>query len=257
MFICINVKHMFVIKYFRDLVIFVKSYLEGHTLKQYALATSMDYMSSAVHWASYIRELFIEHVIGERKSNLLVMYPVNNRNADTLIPLIEKHVELGTRIFSDNWAAYFKLNEIGYPHFTVTHKTTFKQVYRNVDTGEFIQCNTNNIEGAWKISNNHFRRINGTNTKLFVQHLCEVIWRNHMHKENMYESFFSLLKSVYTLDDSEVYSYPVPVFDTWTPPSAEDEASHNYTIIQDADEQSGSDEEILSGAALEIPSVVS
>ena len=63
----------------------------------------------------------------ERKSNLLVMYPVNNRNTDTLIPLIEKHVEPGTRIFSDNWAAYFKLNEIGYPHFTVTHKTTFKQ----------------------------------------------------------------------------------------------------------------------------------
>ena len=165
----------------RDLVIFVKSYLEGHTLKQCALATSMDYKSTAVHWASYIRELFIEHVhrsysemkfsneveideslfgrkikynrgkpcgqkiwifgIIERKSNLLVMYPVNNRNADTLIPLIEKHVEPGTRIFSDNWAAYFKLNEIGYPHFTVTHKTTFKQVYRNVDTGEIIQCN--------------------------------------------------------------------------------------------------------------------
>ena len=78
-----------------------------------------------------------------------------------------------------------------------------------------------------------------------------------MHKENMYESFFSLLKSVYTLDGSAVYSYPEPVFDTWTPPSTEDEASHNCTIIQDADEQSGSDEEILSGAALEIPSVVS
>ena len=194
----------------RDLVIFVKSYLEGHTLKQCALATSMDYKITAVHWASYIRELFIEHVhvhrsysemklsneveiyeslfgrkikynrgkpcgqkvwifgIIEGKSNLLVMYPVNNRNTDTLIPLIEKHVEPGTPIFSDNWAAYFKFNEIGYPHFTVTHKTTFKQVYRNVDTDEIIQCNTNRIEGAWKISKDHFRRINGTNTKLFV-----------------------------------------------------------------------------------------
>ena len=116
----------------------------------------------------------------ERSSNLLVLYPVDNRNTETLIPLIQNHVEPGTRIFSDNWAAHFQLNELCYHHFTVTHKTTFKQMYKNVDTGDYVECNTNRIEGAWKISKDHFRRINGTNTKSFVQHLCEVVWRNHI-----------------------------------------------------------------------------
>ena len=120
----------------------------------------MDYKSTAIHWASYLRELFVEHVhrsyntlkfktdveidesLFRRKikynrgkpcgqkiwifriigsSNLLVLYPVDNRNAETLIPLIQNHVEPGTRIFSDNWAAYFQLNELGNHHFTVTH----------------------------------------------------------------------------------------------------------------------------------------
>ena len=67
-----------------------------------------------------------------------------------------------------------------------------------------------------------------------------------MHRENLYESFFNLLVSVYTLDGNAVYSYTDPLFDTWTPPSAAEEASHHFTILQDADEQSTSDEEILS-----------
>ena len=106
--------------------------------------------------------------IVERRSNMLFLYPIDNRNAETLIiPIIQKHVPPGTRIYSDNWAAYFRLNGIGYPHFTVTHKTSFKQFYKNFDSGEYVQCNTNRIEGAWKIAKDHFRRINGTNTKLF------------------------------------------------------------------------------------------
>ena len=59
--------------------------------------------------------------IVERSSNMLSLYHVDNRNAETLVPLIQKHVEPGTRIFSDTWAAYFNLNNLGFPHFTVTH----------------------------------------------------------------------------------------------------------------------------------------
>ena len=46
----------------RVLVIFIKYYIEGHTLKQCALATSMEYKSTAVNWGSFIRELFMGHV---------------------------------------------------------------------------------------------------------------------------------------------------------------------------------------------------
>jgi hypothetical protein len=85
----------------------------------------------------------------------------------TLIHLIEKHVAPGSRTFSESWAVYLHLNELSYEHFSVTHKSTFKQSYRNFQTGEIVVCTTNRIEGAWKISKDHFRRINGTNTANF------------------------------------------------------------------------------------------
>ena len=62
------------------------------------------------------------------------MYRVENRTKETLIPIIQKHVAPGSHIFSDVWGAYSDLNSLGIQHFTVTHKSTFKATYRNVDT---------------------------------------------------------------------------------------------------------------------------
>ena len=41
----------------------------------------------------------------------------------------------GSRIFSDSWGAYLGLNDLGYSHYTVVHKTNFKQRYINQETG--------------------------------------------------------------------------------------------------------------------------
>ena len=114
--------------------------------------------------------------------------------------MIEKQVAPGSYIFSDSWAAYLHLNELGYEHFSVTHKSTFKQSYRNVQTGEIVVRTSNRIERVWQISKDHFRRINGTNTATFEQHLSEIIWRNHVHNEKINEMFFQLLKSIFRLD---------------------------------------------------------
>lgn len=256
----------------RDLCVFVKEYLEGHSLLQCALATGMDYKHTAVDWASYIREMFCQYTFdmynmtqfegeveldeslfgrkikynkGEpkghriwifgiihRESNKLILYPVNQRNADTLIPIIQRHVAPGSRIYSDSWAAYLQLNEVGYEHYTVCHKTTFKQSYQCVDTGDIIHCHTNRIEGAWKHCKDHFRKMNGTNLKLFEQHLAEIVWRNHHQNQNRYVAFFDLVKGVYTLDMPRQYTYPKPLFDTWTPPSEQSEREHNITIVR-------------------------
>ena len=195
----------------RDFIfIFIKQYLDENSLKQCALSTDMDYKSTAVNWASYIREMFLEYVyktyqtfkfdaeveigeslfgrknkynrgrptghklrifgIVERSSNLLVLYPVDNRDAATLIPIIQKHVRPGTIIYSDNWVAYFNLNNLGYEHFTVTHKTTFKQIYKNVDTGEIVHCNTNRIEGHGK----YLRTISGKSIGQILSFLSSI-----------------------------------------------------------------------------------
>jgi len=90
---------------------------------------------------------------------------VDNIDTKTLVPLIQEHVALGTRIFADSWPAYLGLNDLGYKHFSVVHKSPFKQKCNNIKTGEEIIYSTT-IEWAWKISKDHFRQINGTSSAL-------------------------------------------------------------------------------------------
>ncbi|XP_055999056.1 uncharacterized protein LOC130047694 [Ostrea edulis] len=150
----------------------------------------------------------------ERETNALIMYPVSDRTEDTLIPVIERHVEKGSTIYSDGWSAYCKLNDHGYNHFTVLHKYSFKKTYVNTNTKEVVEVHTNRIEGAWKHGKDHFRRLVGTKLSQFEGHLAEIMWRS-AERGNVYEAFFNLLRSVYALDGPARYTYPSPLFNTW------------------------------------------
>ncbi|XP_061187524.1 uncharacterized protein LOC133195646 [Saccostrea echinata] len=150
----------------------------------------------------------------ERDSNTLVMYPVSDRTEDTLLPIIERHVEKGSTIYSDGWSAYCKLNDAGYDHFTVLHKYSFKKTYINTKSQEVVEVLTNRIEGAWKHAKDHFRRLVGTKLSQFEGHLTEIMWRS-AERGNIYEAFFNLLRSVYPLDSPPHYTYPTPLFNTW------------------------------------------
>ena len=44
------------------------------------------------------------------------------RDSDTLVPFIEKHELPGSVIHTDCWAAYRRLRERGFEHFTVNHQ---------------------------------------------------------------------------------------------------------------------------------------
>lgn len=74
----------------------------------------------------------------ERDSNGLLIYPVSYRTEETLLPIIERHVEKGATIYSDGWLAYCKFNEAGYEHFTVIHKYYFKKTYVNTKTQDIV-----------------------------------------------------------------------------------------------------------------------
>lgn len=151
----------------------------------------------------------------ERDSNTLLIYPVSDRSEDTLIPIIKNHVEAGSTIYSDGWSAYCGLNELGYNHFTVLHKYSFKKVYINQNTREEVEIHTNRIEGAWKHAKEHFRRMSGTKISQFEGHLCEIMWRAET-KSHIYQSFFQSLSNIYTLSGPPVYTYPTPIFPTWS-----------------------------------------
>lgn len=150
-----------------------------------------------------------------RSSNTIILHPVNDRSADTLIPLIQRHVIPGSTIFSDGWSAYCNLNELGYQHFSVIHKYSFKKVYVNNETKEEVICHTNQIEGAWKHAKDYFKRMSGSELSQFEGHLADVMWRADA-KGELYTKFFDLLNTVYNLDGPCEFSYPTPLFDSWT-----------------------------------------
>lgn len=256
---------------FQDIMMFIKTFLDGGTLLKCANFSGLDYKKTAVDWANFIRDLFRQYVndtmsdlkfediveldeslfgrkykyhrgnpnkgtkvwifgIIERSSNRIILYPVDKRDRDTLVPIIKKHVKPGSTIYSDGWAAYSTLNAEGFNHFSVIHKVGFKKVYKNESTEEEIEVHTNTIEGSWKHAKDHFRKINGTSLSNFEAHLSEVIWRNHTYREgNIYQSFFDLLKRYYTLTDAPSLDFNTPLFPTWSGGQSP-EALRNSTI---------------------------
>ena len=56
-----------------------------------------------------------------RESGTLLLFPVDKRDSKTLLVIIEKHVEKRSTIYSDGWATYNTLNDIGYkPLYCIT-----------------------------------------------------------------------------------------------------------------------------------------
>ena len=62
----------------------------------------------------------------ERDSDKSFFVIVEDRTADTLIPLIQKFILPGTTIISDCWRSYHRLGSLGYTHLTVNHSVEFR-----------------------------------------------------------------------------------------------------------------------------------
>ena len=148
----------------------------------------------------------------ERSSDRIILYTVDNRDAATLTRIIQRHIEPGSNVYTDGWSAYDSINHLGFKHFTVVNKYTFKQKYYNTDTGDYLTVHTNRIEGAWKHAKDYCKKMNGSNIKNFESHLSNIVMRNHHSRYNRYDSLFYLLKTVYTLEGPPLYTYNHP----WT-----------------------------------------
>ena len=85
---------------------------------------------------------------------------INNPTRENVGIIIRKYVKPVSTIYSDGWSAYLTLNKEGYNHFIVCHTSSFKQEYKNLETGMTINCNTNTIEGGWALLKQHFKKKN-------------------------------------------------------------------------------------------------
>ena len=77
-----------------------------------------------------------------RETRECSMYTVPDRNAATLLPIIQGYIRPGTTIMPDLWAAYGGIQAMGYAHLTVNHTYEFV----NPVTG----AHTQNVENSWE-----------------------------------------------------------------------------------------------------------
>ena len=97
------------------------------------------------------------------------LVPVPRRDAATLLPIIQQWVLPNTTIWSDMWAAYNQLPQLGYQHGTVNHTNNFVDPVSGV-------C-TNRVEAMWQRGKSKFKSMMGpTNREMIPDYLSEFMW---------------------------------------------------------------------------------
>lgn len=113
-------------------------------------------------------------------ANFFIM-PLKNRKEENLIPIIRKHIKLGSTIFSDSFAVYVnnnqkisKLEKYGFVHFFINHKLEFvSQVAQDI--------HTNSIESLWKDVKVDLKK--SKNTSKYMLTVARFYFRKNLNKE--------------------------------------------------------------------------
>ena len=99
-----------------------------------------------------------------------MLWTVDDRTRNTLLPKIQQVVLPGSTIYSDLVRVYDNLAHDGYRHESVNHTVEF------VRPG---QIHTNTIEGYWGNSKGKMKTMHGVHPNQLNAHLDEMIYRHN------------------------------------------------------------------------------
>ena len=121
------------------------------------------------------------------------MQLVAQRNAATLLPIIQQHVHPGTVVHSDEWAAYSRISAAGYTHSSVSHSLHF------VDP--ITGTHTQHIESYWSRAKAKLKRMHGTCDDHLPEYLDEFMWRERFGRtaKEAYDSMIGHITERYPL----------------------------------------------------------
>nr|XP_047133253.1 uncharacterized protein LOC124811524 [Hydra vulgaris] len=116
---------------------------------------------------------------------------VEDRTANTLVPLIQTWIVPGSTIQSDEWASYNNLSNLGYIHSTVNHTTNFV----DPETG----TTTNHIESFWCRMKRKLKFVIGSQGDMKWSRLDEAVYREYYEFKNkdLWHNFNMFLGHIY------------------------------------------------------------
>ena len=96
---------------------------------------------------------------------------VPDRTTATLLPIIQAHLQPGTIVHSDQWAAYQQVQSLPNvaTHDTVSHSVEFV----NSTTGTHTQT----VESYWNRTKRRFKAMKGCHATMLPSYLDEFLWR--------------------------------------------------------------------------------
>jgi len=100
----------------------------------------------------------------------LFIQDVKKRNRETLEPIIQRHVNRCSRIFTDGWRAYRRLNNLGFRHSVVVHE-------RNFVAPEDPNVHTQNVENLWRCLRRFLNRRCAYRRKDLMSYVREFMFR--------------------------------------------------------------------------------
>ena len=101
---------------------------------------------------------------------LVVMTMVARRDAATLLPIIRRHVRPGTIVWSDEWAAYRRIQQ-------QTPATQHQRVNHSLHFVPTMGVHTQNVESYWNRVKTKFKRMKGVQETMLASYLDEFMWR--------------------------------------------------------------------------------
>jgi transposase-like protein len=122
------------------------------------------------------------------------LFPVENRNAATLLGLIGENIHAESTIVSDGWRAYggIKLMKQQYTHQFVNHNMHF------VDPAD-PNVHTQGIEGTWSAIKRSMRHLQGTSRDLFPTYLFQYMFRRFHGNTKIFQHLLEEIRIQYPL----------------------------------------------------------
>ena len=115
---------------------------------------------------------------------------VNDRSAATMLPIIQQWVAPGSTIWTDMWAAYNSLGNMGYNHGTVNHTLYFTDPQTHVTT--------NRVEAMWSRAKAKFKSMHGpTNRDTIGDYLAEFMLTQRFVDAPFYNFFHQVATELY------------------------------------------------------------
>ena len=100
-----------------------------------------------------------------------VMVTVSDRSAQTLLPIMQRHLRSGTIVHSDSWAAYRNVQQLApvVQHNMVNHSLNFVDPVTGV--------HTQNVESYWNRVKTKFKGMKGVHQEMLTSYMDEFMWR--------------------------------------------------------------------------------